>query len=51
MGATTFCEVASPDGTPIKLTLARDEDVAMPEVGAVIGLKPVSTRASRAFVN
>jgi putative spermidine/putrescine transport system ATP-binding protein len=51
MGATTFCEVASPDGTPIKLTLARDEGVAMLEVGSVIGLKPVSTRASRAFVN
>jgi hypothetical protein len=51
MGATTFCEVGTPDGAAIKLTLARDAGVAMPAVGSVIGLKPASTQTSRAFAN
>ncbi|MET0530320.1 MAG: ABC transporter ATP-binding protein [Microvirga sp.] len=51
MGATTFCEVGTPDGIAIKLTLARDAGVAMPAVGSVIALQPVSTQTSRAFAN
>jgi putative spermidine/putrescine transport system ATP-binding protein len=51
MGATTFCEIGTPDGTAIKLTLARDAGVEMPAVGSAIGLKPASTQASRAFAN
>ena len=51
MGATTFCEVGTPDGTAVKVTLARDAGLQMPEVGSAIGLKPASTQASRAFAN
>ena len=51
MGERTFCEVGTPDGTAIKLTLIRDADVSIPEVGSMIGLKPASTRVSRAFAN
>ena len=51
MGATTFCEVGTADGTAIKLTLARDDGSALPEVGAAIALKPASSKTARAFAN
>ena len=51
MGERTFCEVGTPDGTAIKLTLMRDAGIATPEVGSAIGLKPASAQVSRAFAN
>jgi len=51
MGPTTFCEIGTLDGTAIKVTLARDAGVPMPEVGSLIGLKPASPQTSRAFAN
>jgi ABC-type Fe3+/spermidine/putrescine transport system ATPase subunit len=51
MGAMMFCEVGTPDGAAIKLTLPRDAGTRMPEVGSAIGLKPASVQTSRAFAN
>jgi putative spermidine/putrescine transport system ATP-binding protein len=51
MGPTTFCEIGTPDGTAVKLTLARDAGVPMPEVGSAIGLMPTSPKTSHAFAN
>jgi putative spermidine/putrescine transport system ATP-binding protein len=51
MGEKIFCQVATPDGTTVKLSLPREAGSRAPDIGSVINLVPASSQTTRAFAN